>query len=135
VTLSCSCDWEPEPGEIVFWPDGDFTTLDTARAKRCADCGAVITPGSDVVKMDRWKVPETDIEERIYGEFCGERGEGVPRAPHYLCEDCGGLFFSLEDLGFCFHYAETQRALADYVEMVDERRGKAATITGGDTRA
>ena len=70
----------------------------------------MIDVGATVASFPRYKVPDTDVEEKIYGED----GE-VPRAPHYLCEMCADLYFSLMDLGFeCIGPWEDMR------EMVQE---------------
>lgn len=63
--------------------------------------------------VPRVKIPDTDIEYRIYGDD----GE-IPRAPAYLCETCADLAFSLEELGYCPQPWENQRELvAEYAEL------------------
>jgi len=114
MTLSCTCDYDPEPGDILWWHPNDYSVLDTIRAKRCACCGSRIVPGALVAKFVRWKVPDCAIEISIYGE---ESDCGPPRAPHYLCEGCADQWFNLDELGFCFDYTKTLDALSDYQEM------------------
>lgn len=111
--LSCSCDSEPEPGDIVWCSPDDYETLNTSRRQRCRSCGELIDVGATVIRIGRYKCPETDIECRIYGDD----GE-IPIADHFLCEECADLFFSLSELGFCFHYSDNMRELVrEYAEM------------------
>lgn len=107
--LSCDCDYEPEPGDVLWWPAGDFSTLGSPRAKKCCSCGCKIVPGSTVAAFPRWKVPESEVECRIYGEDDPERGP--KRATWYMCETCAGLYFSLSDLGYCVHIRDDMREL------------------------
>jgi len=113
--ISCGCDydWEPEPGDTVYRV-GDFSILDTKTRKRCCSCGEMIEIGDCVLKIHRWKVPEYEIEFNIYGE-----GGEVPRAPKYHCEECGGIYLSLEAVeGLCVSALCDQRSnLKDYHEM------------------
>lgn len=111
--LSCSCDYEPDPGATVYYGPEDYTTLTTKRGRRCLSCGDKIPVGSVCAEVPRVKIPSHDIEYRIYGDD----GE-IPRAPAYLCERCADLCFSLEELGYCPQPWEDQRELvADYAEM------------------
>ena len=95
--LSCGCsdiesDW-------YYWvPDG-FTTLQTSRRRRCCSCNELIDIGSVCVRFERWCTPRSDIEE----EICGDE---VPLADWYMCEECGGLFFNFEELGFCVYLGD-----------------------------
>lgn len=96
------------------WPR-DYSTLDTKRRRQCCSCGEWINVGSTVVAFPRFKVPEHDIELAIYGET---DENGPKRATEYLCERCGDLFFSLEELGFCVSYAQDMRELVkEYAEV------------------
>jgi hypothetical protein len=54
----------------------------------------LITLGAEVVRIDRWRDPLTDIEEDI----CGSE---VPLAPVYLCAKCGEKFLNLTAYGYC----------------------------------
>ena len=49
--------------------------------------------------------------------YDGDDGE-IPRANHYHCEECAGLFFSLEDLGYCGQPYEDQRELVREYAMM-----------------
>lgn len=69
------------------------------------------------VQFDRFRFPQNDIEERIHGDD----GE-IMLAPRYLCEPCGDLFFSLEELGYCVSPDENMRELvAQYAVMKGEK--------------
>jgi hypothetical protein len=78
-----------------YYPPGDYSTLSTKRARKCSSCGERIAVGDLCCKFDRRKVPEHDIEVRIWGED----GE-IPLAPCFICERCGDLYWSMSDLGF-----------------------------------
>jgi len=68
--------------------------------------------------VPRVKVPDTDIECRIYGED----GE-IPLASAYMCERCADLYFSLEELGYCVQPWEDQRDLVrDYADLHREAK-------------
>ena len=113
MPLTCSCDWEPEPGDHCWEHPEDYETLRTKRRQRCCSCAALIAPGDLVARTRRWRVPDTDIECAIYGED----GE-IPLADKFLCEECADLFFSLLELGFCVYAGENQKDLVkEYAEM------------------
>lgn len=95
--LSCSCpEYDPEYHAWCYVPDDDFTQLKTFRRKRCPSCNQLIDLGSPVVKIDRWRYPNSLVEERIHGED----GE-IPLCPYYLCEKCGEIYLNLIGAGFC----------------------------------
>lgn len=107
--LSCTCsDGDFDAGQKVYTPFTDYTTLKTKRAKRCFSCNALIKVGDTCVRVDAYKVPETDVECKIYG-YGGE----VPLADQYLCEHCSDMMFNLEALGFCPQPWENQKELVD----------------------
>jgi hypothetical protein len=65
------------------------------------------------MEFPRFKVPDSDIEVRIYGED----GE-IPLASSYLCERCADLYLSLDDLGYCGQPWENQLELvSEYAEL------------------
>lgn len=97
---------------VCWYAPSDFTTYKAKRATRCSSCGDKIKPGDDVGKFTRFKVPDTEIECKIFGED----GE-IPRAPEYHCERCAGLFFSLDELGYCVSLQDDMRELVkEYAE-------------------
>lgn len=114
MPLTCGCDYEPSPGDICWYPPQDYSTLPGTRKKRCASCETPITPGDIVTTFIRFKVPDSEIEDRIYGE----EGE-IPRASHFHCEKCADMWFSLQELGFnCLNPDENMYNVTDdYAEL------------------
>lgn len=106
MPLTCGCDDYPEPGMVIWYDPEGYTTLQTKRRQRCCSCGDVIEIGATVGVTQRYKVPETEIECRIYGED----GE-IPRASKYMCEECTDLLLSLREVGFCVYAGENQKEL------------------------
>ena len=89
-----------------------YAPLATKRARKCCSCKVRIEVGELCAEVPRIKIPETDIEVRIYGE------EEKPLAPAWMCERCADLCFSFIELGYCAEPWEDQRELlADYVDM------------------
>lgn len=122
--LSCDCDYEPEPGDVCWWKARDFSTLESKRSKRCCSCGDKIRPGGTVAAFDRYKVPEHQIELNIWGDCCDQ---GPPRATWYMCERCAGLFFSLDELGYCIDIRDDMRELVkEYAATKEWERTHAA---------
>lgn len=110
--LTCSCDYDPEPGDKIWLEPKDYTPLATKQARKCCSCKAAIMPSELCAEVPRKKIPETDIEIRIYGE------EGKPLAPAWLCERCADLCFSFIELGYCAEpWADQRELLAEYVDM------------------
>lgn len=107
MSLSCTCDFEPEAGSTCWISPSDFAVYEAKRTTRCASCDDQIKPGDDCAKFTRFKIPAHDVELAIYGED----GE-IPRAPHYHCERCAGLFFSLVELDYCVDMRDDMRDLA-----------------------
>ena len=103
MSLSCSC-----PGYDDFaWYysyNPEFSSLKTTRRKRCCSCKDLIDLGSDVLEFGRSREPRTEIEERIFGD-----GDTVEMASWYMCEDCGEIFFNLENVGFCVDIQDDMR--------------------------
>ncbi len=116
MALSCSCDYEPEPGMKCWQTGKDFSKMPLlSRRKRCCSCKKLLEPGSDVVKIERNKIPDTDVEVRIYGED----GE-IPLAPWYLCAKCGEIYLTLVEIGYeCIYPPDTLAAQTEYWELTD----------------
>ncbi len=113
MALSCSCDYEPEPGMKCWQAGEDFSRMPLlSRRKRCCSCNKLLEPSSTVVEIERNKIPETDVEVRIYGE----NGE-IPLASWYLCEKCGEIYLTLADIGYeCIYPPSTLAAQKEYWE-------------------
>jgi hypothetical protein len=117
--LSCECDYDPEPGQTIWYDPSDYAPLASSRARKCCSCKGKIKPGDLAAKVPRYKIPASDIEIKIYGE----EGE-IPRAPKFMCERCADLFFSLTELGYCGEPWEDQRELIkEYAELRAEGGG------------
>jgi hypothetical protein len=113
--LMCECDsdWYPDPGDWMWsgHVSDDFKPLETNQRKRCCSCKQLIDIGSLVIEHGRARVPDGDIEERIYGED----GQ-IPIASDWMCETCGDLYFSLDELGYCMNPRDDMRELVkEYV--------------------
>lgn len=109
--LSCDCD-----GDVDWYyctPD-DYTSLAASKRKRCCSCNILIDVGATTVKFDRWRHPNSEIEERIYDE-----GGEVELANWYMCEECGDLYFSIVELGFCIQLGEDKmkEVVKEYAEI------------------
>lgn len=120
--LSCEYDYEPEPGDVCWgWPD-KMEPLPTRRSRKCCSCGARIEPGAMSLRFKRWKVPEHDVEIRIYGE---DSDCGPPRPPLFHCFDCGNLalFLLSPPLNYGFNITDDMRELAkEHAEMARDGR-------------
>lgn len=98
MSLSCSCD--SDEADWYFIGGVDFEPLATKRSRKCCSCGSKLQPGSEVVRFERFRRPEYDsIEAKILGEDAE-----VYMADWFMCEECGGLYMALSDLGFCFDF-------------------------------
>lgn len=114
MSLSCSCgDWESEPGMVMWYIPADYEKYRGKRRTRCDSCGCKIAPGDTCTIWARYKVPESEIEIRIYGE-----DGAIKRSPFLHCERCADLFFSLDELGYCVDPRDDMRVLVkEYAEM------------------
>lgn len=117
--LSCSCDgWDAEPGMKLWYGPGEYAPLATKRSRKCCSCNERIKVGETCCEVPRVKVPDTDIEVKIYGED----GE-VPLSSKFMCERCADLSFSLDELGYCSQAWEDQRELVrEYAEEHGQAR-------------
>ena len=118
MPLSCYCDYSPEPGDVCWYPPKDHSEYKRNRSTKCCSCGGRIERGDTIGRFERFKVPEYDIECSIYGED----GE-IPRADWFMCETCIDLYFSLEDLGFCFYLGDNMHDLVkDYADIYGSKK-------------
>ena len=104
--LSCQCDIGDSDWYYIHAED--FETFKNKKRKRCCSCNELIDIGSDCVGFERFRDPYNEIEERIWGSE-------VQIASWYMCFDCGGLYLTLQSLGYC-HYLGTpiREDLKDY---------------------
>lgn len=113
--LTCECgedsyDW-------YFYPPEDYTKAPIGRRHRCCSCNELIGIGATCLRFKRYRWPRPGIEERIYGD-----GSEVPLGPYWMCEECGDLYWSLDELGYCVPIEENLHQLVeDYAAMQRER--------------
>ncbi len=109
--LACDCDtdWYPDPGDWKWYGStGEYVPLPFKRRVRCCTCNELIDVGALALAHQRFQVPKTDVQIAIYGED----GE-MPIPSRWMCERCGDLFLSLEELGYCVNPADDMRDLAE----------------------
>lgn len=120
MSLTCSCS---DDYEWYYFSPKDYSTLDTKYRRKCYSCGQVIELGAIVLRFRRWRHPGDEVEERIYGYGDGE----VPMPDKYMCEECGDIFYSLEDLGFCINLGDSMyNLLQEYHEVYQRPQEKVA---------
>ncbi len=119
MSLSCSCEYYPEAGDIMWYMPDDYTTLTTATRKACCSCKTMIEKNAICLKFDRVKIADSDIEEKIHGED----GE-IPRASWYMCESCSDLFYSFTELDFCIYPGDDMRTLPDQLKELRESEAR-----------
>lgn len=102
MPLTCWCDGADAE---YYWRDPEETTFIAPRGKRCQSCGRVVRTGDIGVRFLCSRYPRHEIEERIWGD-------AVEIAPKWMCEECGDLFWSLDELGFRINLGENMRELA-----------------------
>ena len=108
MSLSCSCS---EDGDRWHYGPQDYSPLATKRSRKCVSCGSRIAVGDLSVRFERARIPNNDIEERIYGDE-------VAMPPAFMCERCGDLCNSLDELGFCINLGDDMRELVkEYAEV------------------
>jgi len=118
--LSCKCnDDDYDPGQhYTIGADEAHQVFNKKRSKKCVSCGVKIKEGDYCLRVQMRKVPEGEVEVRIHGE----NGE-IVLADKFLCEKCGDIHLSLEELGFCINPLESQRELLEqYHEFVALRK-------------
>jgi hypothetical protein len=128
MSLSCSFDGGDYDGAEWRWLYTlEHKPLRTKRGRKCCSCEAPINPGDLSLEVERYRGPNHDIEESIYGDE-------VPLASWFMCETCGDLALSLHELKFCFdldtplkdqikEYREQEAAeVAAYKELMERLR-------------
>lgn len=115
--LSCSCEWDGEGW--YFYPAEEFSLFGGKRSTRCCSCGDKIRPGDEAGKFVRERGAISDIEERI----CGTE---ISLAPWWMCERCAGLYFALDELGYCVTLGDDMRELAKDAGAIQVERMRAS---------
>lgn len=112
MSISCGCDFDGDGWWYEYLTD--FSNLDTKRSRKCCSCLGKIKPGETVMKFSRYRDPNSDIEERIYGDE-------INLAPWFMCEECGGMFMALEELNYCISltFGEHMHELIKGIKNVD----------------
>lgn len=108
MTLSCNCDFEYD-GVGWYWDHKVLIEMPVLqRRKRCGCCKELINMGEEVFRFRRVRWPNSDIEERIFGEE-------ITLPPWYTCEECSDLITAVEDLGFCWNWGTSIKdQIAEY---------------------
>lgn len=115
MSLSCYCG-DASDGAWWYYGPSDYTRLTTKRGRRCCSCRDLIPVGTLAVEFTRERAANGYIEERIHGDE-------VSIPSWWMCERCGDLYFSLDELGFCITLSDDMRALVrEYGEMQREER-------------
>ena len=123
--LTCEYDYDPEPGDVCWHFPSGYSVLGGKRGKRCASCGEKIKIGDKCTTWRKYKVPDHDVEIRIYGDSCDD---GVPRASSHHCAACGALYFFLDAFKYALRPDEDMRALANEHAEKMKATGKAGCL-------
>lgn len=119
MSLSCNTDIDGGDSEWYWYQPGELVPLTTKRSRKCCSCKTKINVGDASLKFPRYRPTSPRhnyIEESIYGDE-------VPLAPWFMCETCGGLYYSLTELGFCMDISDSlARQIKEYRE--EERAHK-----------
>lgn len=91
MSVACECGID---SDYYFTAADDYSSLVTARRRRCISCAQFIAIGATVLELYRSRAPRSYIEEGIYGDE-------VPLASKYFCEECADLYLSIVDYGYC----------------------------------
>lgn len=103
MPLTCECS---DDSDWYYESPNDYTTLTTSKRKRCVSCRNLIELNAICLEFECWRRPVSEIEENI-------EGDQIYLASKYMCEECGDIFFSLEELGFCLYLNEPMKDLLD----------------------
>ena len=118
--MTLSCDYGDGDGDWWYYGPDDYTTMPQFRArKRCCSCRDLIDAGTTAARFECYK----------------RAGDGeVAMADRWMCERCADLYFSLNELGYCYYMDEDIRAVArEYAEEAAyHRSAPLATAAGGE---
>lgn len=118
--LSCACEPDDNYEGPVYFIPSNYSELKTKKRKRCVSCNSLIDINSKCAIFEIRRLPNSYIEERIYGE-----GHDVPMASKYMCECCADIFFNLYELGFCIDINDNMNdLLEEYKKMKKESKSK-----------
>ena len=103
MTVSCECAYGGDY-EWFFSSPTDFTRQPIGRRHRCYSCRTVIPLYDDCGEF-ACERPATEWEEI----HLGWDGEQVEIASIWMCASCTGLFWALEELGYCVELEKGER--------------------------
>ena len=129
MSLTCEC------GDDFEWYYEGYVigSLATKRSRKCKSCGEKIAVGDECMSFRRYRIVSDYMDPEVVVRIYGDGGE-QPLPTWHLCDRCGGLYESLDSLGFCGllgqnlialcrEYAQMQRDGCVFKgEMVVERR-------------
>lgn len=102
----CSCDYEPSDESARWFEDAPASAVyPHGRGRRCKCCDNVVRRGDEAYSVDMFRsLTEWEMDRGIKGS--GDAGYGGDEySTHaytaWLCEECGDLFASLREAGFC----------------------------------
>ena len=113
MSLSCECHYDTNWYYNIY---EDYTTLQTKRRRRCYSCKKLIDIGATVVELHCERQPKDWIEQKIYWD------ELVPMPTKYFCEECGDIYYSLHELGFCMELTDGE-SMQDLLKQYQEEYG------------
>jgi hypothetical protein len=108
MTLSCDYECDYEPGMLMWHIPNQWTTHNKRLKQKCCSCDALVPRETKCLEFRRYKVPEHDVEIRIWGED----GDGGPaRASAFMCFECGWRYLALERHGYAINIYDDMRTL------------------------
>ncbi len=96
MSLSCECDYYDDY-EYYFNPPKDFIKFEQKRRERCCSCSELIEISADCGVFETYELDEY--------------GDKEIKPDKFMCEGCAGLYFALEDLGFCMTLGDNMHNL------------------------
>ena len=118
MSIFCDAGGHDTDGAAIWWyQPADEAPLATKRGRRCCSCGEKIGAGETARKVRRYR-PATEWEANL------GLGDEVPLADWFLCESCGEVAYSLDELGFCYDLGDGE-SLQD--QIAEYRRDEAAS--------
>ena len=105
--LTCDYYYDPEPGDVCWDVPSGWKTHTRKRLPKCCSCGEPVS-GEKCLEFRRYKIPEYDVEIRIYGE---DGDQGPPRASRFMCFECGWRFLALARHGYAINIYDDMRRL------------------------
>jgi len=97
MSISCSCDVDREDAAWFWIKDDACTQLKTKRSRKCCSCKTKLNPGDMALIIERWRRPDSEVEDRIYGED----GE-IKLADWHSCPYCASIANIVSKHGACY---------------------------------